>query len=141
VLLFVNLSDDPAQEYFGDGITEDIIAALSKLRVILVIASSSTFAYEGKVPDIRQVARELGIQYVLEDTGRKPGERLRVMEQLASVDRRQILEAFKALGLEPALPLAETRPVHAPLAAGLRRIIQLLSQLRNTQPLLRILRD
>jgi len=82
VLPFQNLSGQPDQDYFGDGISEDIITALSKLRGFFVIARNSTFAYKGKNPDIRQVARELGVRYVLEGSVRKAGERLRVTGQL-----------------------------------------------------------
>jgi adenylate cyclase len=82
VLPFQNMSGDPEQEYVGDGIAEDIITALSKLRGFFVIARNSTFAYKGKVPNIRQVARELGVRYVLEGSVRKAGERLRVTGQL-----------------------------------------------------------
>ncbi len=77
VLPFQNLSGQPDQDYFGDGISEDIITALSKLRGFFVIARNSTFAYKGKTPDIRQVARELGVRYVLEGSVRKSGEQLR----------------------------------------------------------------
>src|SRR5713226_5029334 len=66
VLPFSNMSGDPAQEYFADGITEDIITALSKVRWFFVIARNSSFGYKGKSPDIRQVGRELGVRYVLE---------------------------------------------------------------------------
>jgi adenylate cyclase len=82
VLPFQNLSGQPDQDYFGDGISEDIITALSKLRGFFVIARNSTFAYKGKAPDIRQVARELGVRYVLEGSVRKSGEQLRVTGQL-----------------------------------------------------------
>ena len=82
VLPFQNMSGDPEQEYFGDGIAEDIITALSKLRGFFVIARNSTFAYKGKAPNIRQIARELGVRYVLEGSVRKAGERLRVTGQL-----------------------------------------------------------
>lgn len=82
VLPFQNMSGDPEQEFFGDGIAEDIITALSKLRGFFVIARNSTFAYKDKAPDIRQVARELGVRYVLEGSVRKAGERLRVTGQL-----------------------------------------------------------
>jgi adenylate cyclase len=82
VLPFQNMSGDPEQEYFGDGIAEDIITALSKLRGFFVIARNSTFAYKGKSPNISQVARELGVRYVLEGSVRKAGERLRVTGQL-----------------------------------------------------------
>src|SRR5437016_1611952 len=82
VLPFINLSGDPEQEYFGDGIAEDIITALSKLKGFFVIARNSSFAYKGKSPDIRLIARELGVRYVLEGSIRKGGDRLRVTSQL-----------------------------------------------------------
>ena len=82
VLPFQNMSGDTDQEFFGDGISEDIITALSKLRWLFVIARNSTFAYKGKSPDIRQVARELGVHYVLEGSVRKMGERIRISAQL-----------------------------------------------------------
>jgi TolB-like protein/Flp pilus assembly protein TadD len=82
VLPFVNLSDDPKQEYFSDGITGDIITALSKLRWFLVIARNSTFVYKGKSFDIKQIRRELGVRYVLEGSVRKSGNRLRVSADL-----------------------------------------------------------
>ena len=82
VLPFQNMSGDPQQEYFSDGITEDIITALSKLRWFFVIARNSTFGYKNKTPDIRKVARDLGVRYVLEGSVRKSGERLRVTSQL-----------------------------------------------------------
>ena len=82
VLPFQNMSGDPEQEYFGDGIAEDIITALSKLRGFFVIARNSTFAYKGKAPNIREIARELGVRYVLEGSVRKAGDRLRVTGQL-----------------------------------------------------------
>jgi adenylate cyclase len=82
VLPFQNMSGDREQDYFSDGITEDIITALSKLRGFFVIARNSTFAYKGKAPDVRQVAKELGVRYVLEGSVRKSGDRLRVTAQL-----------------------------------------------------------
>ena len=78
VLPFDNMSGDPEQEYFSDGITEDIITALSKLRWFLVIARNSTFVYKGKSVDIKQVVRELGVRYVLEGSVRKSGNRVRI---------------------------------------------------------------
>jgi len=86
VLPFSNLSGDPEQEYFSDGITEDIIAALSRLRWFLVIARNSTFAYKGQSVDIRRIGRELDVSYVLEGSVRKVGNRVRVSVQL--VDTR-----------------------------------------------------
>ena len=82
VLPFVNLSGDPGQEYFSDGITEDIIVELSRFRALFVIARNSTFTYKDKAVDVRQVARELGVHYVLEGSARKAGNRVRVNAQL-----------------------------------------------------------
>ena len=82
VLPFDNLSNDPEQEYFADGISEDIITELSRFHWFFVIARNSSFAYKGTAPDIRQVARELGVHYVLEGRVRKRGNRIRVTAQL-----------------------------------------------------------
>jgi TolB-like protein/cytochrome c-type biogenesis protein CcmH/NrfG len=85
VLPFVNMSDDPAQEYFSDGISEDIITALSKLRWFFVIARNSSFVYKGKAVHMRRVAEELGVGYVVEGSVRKAGERVRITVQLNNV--------------------------------------------------------
>src|SRR5262245_14293362 len=82
VLPFQNMSGDADQEYFGDGIAEDIITALSKLRGFFVIARNSSFSYRGRAVDVKQVARERAVRYVLEGSVRKAGERLRVTGQL-----------------------------------------------------------
>jgi len=82
VLPFANMSGDPDQEYFSDGITEDIIRALSRLRWFFVIARSSTFAYKGQGVDVRQVGRDLGVRYLLEGSVQKSGPRLRITTQL-----------------------------------------------------------
>jgi TolB-like protein/class 3 adenylate cyclase len=82
VLPFVNMSGDPEQEYFADGISEDIITGLSKLRWFFVIARNSSFAYKGKAVDVKRVARELGVRYVLEGSVRKGGNRMRITAQL-----------------------------------------------------------
>ncbi|MEE8505368.1 MAG: adenylate/guanylate cyclase domain-containing protein, partial [Kiloniellales bacterium] len=82
VLPFDNMSGDPEQEYFTDGIVEDIITELSREPDLFVIARNSSFAYKGKSPDIRQVARELGVRYVLEGSVRKAGNRIRLNAQL-----------------------------------------------------------
>ncbi len=76
------MSGDPEQEYFADGLAEDIITILSKISKLMVIARNSSFAYKGTSPNVRQVAEELGVQYVLEGSVRKSGERLRVTAQL-----------------------------------------------------------
>jgi adenylate cyclase len=81
VLPFRNMSGDPEQEYFADGITEDITTALSRLRWFFVIARNSSFSYKGKVIDVRVIARELGVRYVLEGSVRKGGGQLRVTAQ------------------------------------------------------------
>jgi adenylate cyclase len=82
VLPFNNVSGDPEQEYFVDGITEDIITALSKWRWFLVIARNSTFAYKGKSVDLKEVGRDLGVRYVLEGSMRRAGRRVRITTQL-----------------------------------------------------------
>jgi adenylate cyclase len=82
VLPFVNMSDDPKQEFFSDGITEEIITALSKIPQFFVIARNSTFTYKGKAVKIRQVSEELGVQYVLEGSVRRDGDKLRITAQL-----------------------------------------------------------
>jgi adenylate cyclase len=82
VLPFVNMSGDPEQEYFADGMVEDIITELSRFRALFVIARNSTFTYKGKAVDVRQVARELGVRYVVEGSIRKAGNNVRVTAQL-----------------------------------------------------------
>jgi adenylate cyclase len=82
VLPFTNMSGDPEQEYFADGITEDITTALSHLRWLFVIARNSTFTYKGRAVDVRQVALELAVRYVLEGSVRTSGGRIRVTGQL-----------------------------------------------------------
>ena len=82
VLPFTNMSGDTEQEYFSDGMVEEIITALSQMRWLFVIARNSSFAYKGKSPDIRQVGRELGVRYVLEGSVRKAASRLRITGQL-----------------------------------------------------------
>jgi adenylate cyclase len=82
VLPFVNMSEDPKQEYFSDGLTEEIITALSKVPKLFVIARNSTFSYKGKSVKVNQVAEELGVRYVLEGSVRKAGDRVRITAQL-----------------------------------------------------------
>lgn len=86
VLPFVNLSGDPEQDYFIDGIVEDIITALSRNRAFFVIARNSSFTYKGKQVDTKQVARELRVRYVLEGSVRKAGNRVRVTAQLIEAE-------------------------------------------------------
>jgi adenylate cyclase len=82
VLPFQNMSGDPEQEYFVDGLVEEIITALSSFKSLFVIARNSSFSYKGKCPDIRQVGRELGVRYVLEGSIRKSANRVRLAAQL-----------------------------------------------------------
>ena len=82
VLPFQNMSGDPEQDYFADGMVEDIITALSRAKWLFVIARNSSFVYKGKAVDIKQVGRELGVRYVLEGSVRKAGNRVRITGQL-----------------------------------------------------------
>jgi TolB-like protein/Flp pilus assembly protein TadD len=138
VLPFTNLSGDPAQEYFSDGITEDIISALSRLRWFFVIARNSTFAYKGQAIDVKQIGRELGVNYVLEGSVRKSGQRIRVPCQLIDaisgshiwVERfdRELIEIFAlqdeitasiAAAIEPRIVIAEATRVDRRLMVDL----------------------
>jgi adenylate cyclase len=92
---FDNLSGDPEQEYFSDGITEDIITAISKTPKMLVIARNSTFTYKGKPVNVQQVGNELGVRYVLEGSVRKVGERVRITAQLVDAKSGHHLWAEK----------------------------------------------
>jgi len=83
VLPFVNLSGDPAQDYFVDGIVDDVICALSRKKLLFVIARNSSFTYKGRSVDVKQVGRELGVRYVLEGSLRASGNRVRITGQLA----------------------------------------------------------
>ena len=82
VLPFTNLSQDPAQEYFSDGVTEDLITGLSKVSGLFVIARNSTFTYKGKAVKVREVGRDLGVRYVLEGGVQRAGDRVRITAQL-----------------------------------------------------------
>jgi TolB-like protein len=86
VLPFANMSGDPEQEYFADGMVEEIITALSRIRRLFVIARNSTFTYKGKAVDVKQVGRELGVRYVLEGSVRKGGGRVRITAQLIDAE-------------------------------------------------------
>ncbi len=127
VLPFDNMSGDPEQEYFADGISEDIITAQSKMRWFFVVARNSTFAFKGQALDVKEVARELGVDYVLEGSVRKSGNRVRITTQLIDAatgnhvlaDRydRELEDVFAlqdeitetvAATLEPALYAAES---------------------------------
>jgi len=127
VLPFTNLSGDPEQEYFADGMVEEIITALSRIRWLFVIARNSSFTYKGQAVDVKQVGRELGVRYVLEGSVRKAGGRVRITAQLIDATSGTHLWADRFYGLledvfdlqdkvassvagviEPALQAAET---------------------------------
>jgi TolB-like protein len=128
VLPFQNLSGDPEQEYFADGVVEEIITALSRITWLFVIARNSSFTYKGQVVDVKQVGRELGVRYVLEGAVRKAGGRVRISAQLVDATTGAHLWADRFEGLmedifelqdqvalsvagviEPTLEAAETR--------------------------------
>jgi adenylate cyclase len=132
VLPFDNMSRDEDQEYFSDGITEDIITALSRYRWLTVIARNSTFTYKGKAVDVAQVGRELGVRYVLEGSVRRAGSRVRVTAQLIEAEGaghiwaerydRELDDIFAlqdeitetiVLAIEPKLGAAERQRAHA----------------------------
>jgi adenylate cyclase len=127
VLPFQNMSGDPEQEYFADGMVEDIITALSRFKSLFVIARNSSFTYKGKAVDIKQVGRELGVRYVLEGSVRKAGGRVRITGQLIDAltgthlwaerfdgsledvfELQDTVAASVAGTIEPALQAAET---------------------------------
>jgi adenylate cyclase len=87
------MSGDPEQEYFADGMVEDIITALSHFKAMFVIARNSSFVYKGRPVDIGQVAKELGVRYVLEGSVRKAGKRVRINAQLIDAATRAHLWA------------------------------------------------
>ena len=96
VLPFTNVSGDPEQEYFADGMTDDLITDLSKISGLLVIARNSTFKYKGKSIDLSQISRELGVQYVLEGSVRRAGDQVRINAQLidATTERHLWAERY-----------------------------------------------
>src|SRR6185369_14836219 len=95
VLPFENMSGDREQEYFADGMVEDIITGLSRIKSLFVIARNSSFAYKGTSPDIRQVGRDLGVRYVLEGSVRRAGNRIRITGQLIEAETGAHLWADK----------------------------------------------
>jgi adenylate cyclase len=132
VLPFDNVIGDPEQDYFVDGITEDIITALSKWRWFLVIARNSTFAYKGKSVDLKEIGRDLGVRYVLQGSMRRAGQRVRISSQLIDIATgthlwaerydRDLTDIFAvqdditsrvAAAIEPALSRAESQRVIA----------------------------
>jgi adenylate cyclase len=98
VLPFQNMSGDPEQEYFADGMVEEIITALSRVRAFFVIARNSSFTYKGKPVDVKQVGRELGVRYVLEGSVRKAASRVRIACQLIEAETNHHLWADRFEG-------------------------------------------
>src|SRR5262249_26276061 len=125
VLPFANMSGDPEQEYFADGMVEEIITALSRIRWLFVIARNSSFTYKGQALDVKQVGRELGVRYVLEGSVRKAGGRVRITAQLidaqsgtlsgptASMARSKTSSTSRTRWLR-ALPVSSSRPYRRP---------------------------
>src|SRR5262249_5380545 len=92
---FQNMSGDPEQEYFADGMVEEIITALSRNKQLFVVARNSSFTFKGKAVDIKQAARDLGVRYVLEGSVRKSGDRIRITGQLIDAVSGALLWADK----------------------------------------------
>jgi adenylate cyclase len=108
VLPFLNLSGDPEQEYFADGMVEEITTALSRIHWFFVIARNSTFTYKGRAVDVKQIGRELGVRYVLEGSVRRGGNRVRITAQLIDAETGAHLWADRFDGsLEDVFDLQE----------------------------------
>jgi adenylate cyclase len=133
VLPFENLSDDPKQEYFADGVSEDIITELSRFSNLFVIARNSSFKYKGKAVDVRQVGRELGVRYALEGSIRRGGDRVRISAQLVDsgtgahrwADRydRELKDVF-AIQDEVARTIATVLAAHVNKAEAERALLK-----------------
>ena len=125
VLPFVNMSDDPKQEFFSDGLTEEIITTLSKSPHLFVIARSSTFRYKNKPVEIRQVSEELGVRYVLEGSVRRSGEKVRITAQLIDAVNGHHLwaerfdrETKEIFTVQDEIALRIMKALHVKLKAG-----------------------
>jgi len=165
VLPFTNMSGDPEQEYFADGMVEEIITALSRIHWLFVIARNSSFTYKGQIVDVKQVGRELGVRYVLEGSVRKAGGRVRISAQLIDATNGTHLWADRFDGsledvfelqdkvassvagvIEPTLQVAETaRSAHRPTSdltaydLYLRAHAMVLSSIRQAPQALRLM--
>jgi adenylate cyclase len=138
VLPFANMSGDPEQEYFADGISEDIITGLSKLRWFFVIARNSSFIYKGKALDVKRAARELGVRYILEGSVRKGGNRVRITAQLIDAATGNHIWADRYDGeLADVFTLQDeiTKKVVAAIEPKLLEAEALRSQSRSTEDL------
>jgi adenylate cyclase len=128
VLAFTNMSGDPEQEYFSDGIADDIINELSRMRWLSVIARNSSFAYKGRSPDLRQVGRELGVRYVLEGGVRRSGQKVRLTTQLIDTEAGNHLWAERynrdladVFAVQDEITLAVTRAIGPAVADAEQR--------------------
>jgi adenylate cyclase len=165
VLPFTNMSGDPEQEYFADGMVDEIITALSRIRWLFVIARNSSFTYKGQAIDVKQVGRELGVRYLLEGSVRRAGQRMRITGQLIDVvtsahlwadrfdgsledvfDLQDKVASSVAGAIEPTLQAAETaraadRPTNDLTAYDLylRAYAMVLSSTRQVPEALRLL--
>jgi TolB-like protein len=119
VLAFTNLSGDPEQAYFADGIVEDIITALSRIHWLFVIARNSSFTYKGKAVDVKQVSRELGVRYVLEGSVRKGSNRVRITAQLIDATMGAHIWADRFEG-----PLDDIFDLHDRVASSVAGVIE-----------------
>ena len=130
VLPFVNMSGDPEQEYFSDGLSEEIITALSKTPQLFVIARTSSFKYKGKEVDVRTVGRELGVRYVLEGSVRKAGDKVRVTAQLIEAQTNHHLWAERydrllkdIFAVQDDITMKITTSLHVKLTEGEQALI------------------
>ena len=128
VLAFTNMSGDPEQEYFSDGIADDIITELSRIRWLFVIARNSSFTYKGHAIDVKQVGRELGVRYVLEGSVRRGGERVRVNAQLIDAEtgnhvwaERYDRDLADVFAVQDEITLAVTRAIGPAVADAEQR--------------------
>jgi adenylate cyclase len=138
VLPFPNMSGDPEQEYFADGMVEEITTALSRIRWLFVIARNSAFTYKGRAVDVRQVGRELGVRYVLEGSVRKAGSRVRITGQLVEAATGAHLWADRFDGtLEDVFDLQDqvTASVVGAIEPNLRAAEIMLAQRKPTESL------
>jgi adenylate cyclase len=138
VLPFQNMSGDPEQEYFADGVVEDILTMLSRFKSLFVVARNSSFTYKGKAVDVRQVGRELGVRYVLEGSVRKAGGRVRITGQLVEAATSAHLWADKFDGaLEDVFDLQDqvTQKVIGAIAPTIERAEMERTRTRATERL------
>jgi adenylate cyclase len=132
VLAFTNMSGDPDQEYFSDGIAEDIITELSRSRSFFVIARNSSFTYKGHAVEVKRVARELGVRYVVEGSVRRSGNRIRVTAQVVDAQtgnhiwaERYDRGAADVFAVQDEITIAVTTAIHPAVAdAELRRVLR-----------------